>query len=69
MEKGRIKWYNEKKGYGFVTSEEHGDLFLHSSGIKEYGYFGLQSDDEVVFDVMETGKGKQAVNVRPFKAS
>jgi cold shock protein len=64
---GNIKWYSEKKGYGFVTTEEFGDIFLHSSGIKEFGYFGLQSDDRVVFEIKETPKGKQAVNLRPFK--
>ena len=66
---GHIKWYSEKKGYGFVTTEEFGDIFLHSSGIKEFGYFGLQSDDRVVFEIKETPKGKQAVNLRPFKPS
>jgi cold shock protein len=64
---GHIKWYNEKKGYGFVTTEEYGDIFLHNSGIKEFGYFGLQSNDHVIFEIRETSKGKQAVNLRPFK--
>jgi cold shock protein len=64
---GHIKWYNEKKGYGFVTTEEYGDIFLHNSGIKEFGYFGLQSNDRVIFEIRETSKGKQAVNLRPFK--
>ena len=54
-----------KKGYGFVTTKEHGDIFLHKSGIKEYGHFGLQKDDPVTFDIKETSKGKQAINLRP----
>jgi len=65
---GQIKWYSEKKGFGFITCEEHGDLFLHKSGVKEYGHFGLQADDAVTFEVKETQNGKQAYNVRPIKA-
>jgi cold shock protein len=64
---GRIKWYKEKKGYGFVVSEEYGDIFLHRSGIEEYGHFGLQKDDPVTFELKETSTGKQAVNLKPIK--
>ncbi len=67
MVEGHIKWYDEKKGYGFVTTVEYGDIFLHNSGIKEFGYFGFQSNDRVVFEIRETSKGKQAVNVKPYK--
>ena len=67
MPEGRIKWYSEKKRYGFITTEEGEDLFLHQKGIKEYGHFGLQKDDPVTFDIRDTDKGKQAVNVRPIK--
>ena len=66
---GHIKWYSEKKGYGFVTTEEHGDVFVHNSGIMEFGHFGLQKNDPVSFDLKETAKGKQAVNLRPLKSS
>jgi cold shock protein len=65
---GRIKWYKEKKGYGFVVSVEHGDIFLHRSGIKEYGHFGLQKDDPVTFELIETPNGKQAVNLKPLRS-
>ena len=65
---GQVKWYSEKKGYGFITTEELGDIFLHRSGIKEFGHFGMQKDDKVTFEVKETSNGKQAVNVRPIKA-
>lgn len=68
MAEGRIKWYNEKKGYGFITSESEGDVFLHSSGIKEFGHFGFQENDLVTFEIKETQRGKQAFNVRPVKA-
>ncbi len=67
MVQGRIKWYNEKKGYGFITSEEYGEVFVHRSGVREYGHFGLQENDPVTFDIKETSQGKQAVNLRPFK--
>ena len=50
MAEGRIKWYNEKKGYGFIESIDAGDLFLHRSNIKEFGYFGFQTDDRVILD-------------------
>lgn len=68
MMEGHVKWYSEKKGYGFITTEELGDIFLHQTGIKEYGHFGLQPDDAVTFDVKETPNGKQAFNVRPVKS-
>ena len=64
---GTIKWYKEKKGFGFVTNAEHGDIFFHKSGIKSFGHFGLQKDDPVTFDLKETNKGVQAVNVAPAK--
>jgi CspA family cold shock protein len=64
---GHIKWYDEKKRFGFVTTQENEDIFLHVSGIKEYGHFGLQRDDRVEFEIKETAKGKQAVNLRPVK--
>jgi cold shock protein len=67
MAEGRIKWYNEKKGYGFITTEDEEDLFLHKSGIKQFGHFGLQRDDRITYEVKETPKGKQAVDVRPVK--
>jgi CspA family cold shock protein len=61
---GRIKWYSEKKGYGFIETDSEGDLFVHSSGIKDHGFFTLQKLDRVTFEVKETPRGKQAVNVK-----
>jgi CspA family cold shock protein len=64
MAEGRIKWYNEKKGYGFIESDEEGDIFVHSSGIVDHGFFTLRSDDRVSFGTKETQRGKQAVKVK-----
>ena len=64
---GYVKWYCEKKGYGFIATEEYGDVFIHNSGIKDFGYFGLQKDDPVTFELKESVKGKQAFNLKPLK--
>ena len=64
MAEGRIKWYNEKKGYGFIESEEEGDIFVHKSGIDDHGFFTLRSEDRVYFEVKETQRGKQAFKVK-----
>ena len=64
MAEGRIKWYSEKKGYGFIETDAENDIFVHSSGIKDHGFFVLQKLDRVSFDIRETPRGKQAVNVR-----
>ncbi len=68
MNEGKIKWYNEKKGYGFITTEKDEELFLHRTGIREFGLFGFEENDPVTFDVKETQQGRQAYNVRPRKA-
>jgi CspA family cold shock protein len=64
MPEGRIKWYNEKKGYGFIESDEEGDIFVHKSGIDDHGFFTLRTDDRVYFEVKETPRGKQATKVK-----
>ena len=66
MPRGKISFFNESKGYGFIETEQDGDLFLHRSGIKQYGHFGLQKDDRVSFEIKKTPRGNQAVNVRPL---
>jgi CspA family cold shock protein len=63
MVKGRIKWYNEKKGYGFIESDENGDIFVHSSEIDDHGFFTLAKNDRVSFEIKETPRGKQAIKV------
>ena len=64
MTEGRIKWYNEKKGYGFIESDENGDIFVHSSGIEDHGFFTLRTDDRITFEIKETQRGKQAIRVK-----
>jgi CspA family cold shock protein len=64
MAEGRIKWYNEKKGYGFIESDEDGDIFVHSTGIEDHGFFTLRADDRITFDIKETQRGKQAIRVK-----
>lgn len=65
MAKGIVKWFNDSKGYGFITPEEGKDLFVHFSGIKpaENGFKTLSEGNEVEFDVTEGPKGFQAINV------
>ena len=65
---GYVKSYSEKKGYGFIHTEEHGDVFVHKSGIKEFGHFGLQEGDPVTFELRETSKGIQATNLKTIKS-
>ena len=65
MTVGYIKWYDEKKGYGFIETDEHGDIFFHSSNIESHGFFGLKKSDRVSFEIIDTQKGKQADKVKP----
>ncbi len=61
MTKGQVKWFNEKKGHGFITAEDGKDVFVHYSGIQGEGFKSLNEGDKVEFEVT---KGPQAVNVR-----
>jgi CspA family cold shock protein len=60
---GRVKWFNEAKGYGFIQQEEGPDVFVHYSNLEGTGFRTLQENDEVEFEVTEGPKGLQAVNV------
>ncbi len=64
MAKGKVKWFNEKKGYGFIESDEHGDVFVHYSAIEGQCFKSLSEGDDVTFDVADGNKGLQAVKVR-----
>lgn len=63
MAVGKVKWFNEVKGYGFLTMEDGKDVFVHYSAIKGDGFRTLNENDPVEFDVTEGPKGLQAVNV------
>ena len=64
MNKGFVKWFNNKKGYGFITDESGEDVFVHYSNIEGEGYKTLKEKDPVTFDVIESDKGKQATNIQ-----
>ena len=63
MAKGRVKWFNEKKGFGFISREDGNDVFVHFSAIKRDGFKSLNEGDEVEFEVTNGPKGLQASNV------
>jgi CspA family cold shock protein len=63
LAQGRVKWFNEKKGYGFIEQEGGGDIFVHYSAIQGDGFKTLGEGQEVTFDVTNGPKGPQAVNV------
>ncbi|MFR9524026.1 MAG: cold shock domain-containing protein [Rikenellaceae bacterium] len=61
---GTVKWFDSKKGYGFVTSENGKEYFVHFSGIKTEGFKSLVENQAVEFELSNGNKGEQAVNVR-----
>ncbi len=60
---GKVKWFNNDKGYGFVDYKDNEDIFVHYSAIKQDGFKTLSEGQLVQFDLIETDKGLQAVNV------
>lgn len=60
---GSVKWFNNEKGYGFIDYSSNEDIFVHYSAIKQDGYKSLSEGQVVEFDLVETPKGLQAVNV------
>ncbi|MGO1470291.1 MAG: cold-shock protein [Tissierella sp.] len=60
---GTVKWFNAEKGFGFITTEEGKDVFVHYSAIQKEGFKTLEEDEAVEFEVVETEKGLQAENV------
>ncbi len=65
MAEGTVKWFSEKKGYGFIEQEGGPDVFVHHSGISGEGFKSLREGDKVTFDIEEGQKGPSAVNVTP----
>jgi len=64
MAQGRVKWFNDAKGYGFITQEGGEDVFVHYSAIQSQGFKSLAEGDVVEFEVTRGPKGLQASNVR-----
>jgi len=64
MANGIVKWFNERKGYGFIQQEEGPDVFVHHTGINANGFKTLNEGDRVTFDIEQGTKGPAAVNVR-----
>ena len=63
MMKGTVKWFNNQKGYGFISDSEGKDVFVHYSGLNMDGYKSLEEGQEVEFEVVNGEKGPQATNV------
>ena len=64
MAEGRVKWFNVKKGYGFIEAEDGSDVFVHYTGIEGAGFRKLNESDRVSFEIENSPKGPQAVNVQ-----
>ncbi|MEG1576686.1 MAG: cold-shock protein [Clostridium sp.] len=66
MNNGTVKWFNETKGFGFITNDSTGEeIFVHFSGIASDGFKSLEDGQKVTFDIAEGKRGLQAVNVMP----
>jgi len=64
MSEGKVKWFNERKGFGFIETDEGNDVFVHFSAIQDSGFRTLQEGQRVSFEVEQGQKGPAAANVR-----
>ena len=64
MVKGTVKWFNEKKGYGFLSKEDGGDVFVHYTALQKEGFKTLKEGQSVEFEIEDGSRGPQAVNVK-----
>ncbi|NQT95848.1 MAG: cold-shock protein [Candidatus Omnitrophica bacterium] len=63
MPKGKVKWFDNRKGYGFITPETGNDIFVHYTSVQGDGYKTLEEGDDVEFEIENDAKGQKAVNV------
>ena len=63
MSTGKVKWFNAEKGYGFITSDDGKDIFVHYTSINADGFRSLEEGQSVTFDVVDSDRGQQAANV------
>ena len=63
MTNGTVKWFNDAKGFGFITSQDGSDVFVHHSSIQSNGFRSLEEGDSVSFDIEDGAKGPKALNV------
>lgn len=64
MPEGSVKWFNDSKGFGFISQPDGDDVFVHFSAIQNDGFKSLQEGENVTFDIVEGPKGLQAANVK-----
>jgi len=64
MAEGKVKWFNERKGFGFIETDEGNDVFVHFSAIQDSGFKTLQEGQRVSFEVQQGQKGPEASNVK-----
>ena len=64
MDEGTVKWFNDRKGFGFITQDAGGDIFVHYSSITMSGFKSLKEGDRVSFEVEEDNRGPKAINVQ-----